>query len=277
MEEEIVYSTVVFNNRSTAPKEKKENPINDFKVKPKEAATVLNGKAATRPHSAVLAACLGTLCVLVASISVIIYLSVAIKEQRANLNNLTAEHELLIEERSILSRRNSLIRDTDNLNWTLRVIRKFNTFPVNDYCPDDSCQPCQKDWIQFQEKCYLFYNKNLHWKTWRESKRYCQNAAADLVVIDNLHEQTFLTNHIKFYYDKYHGYWLGLHENQDNNWVWVDGKNATLGYWQKRDFGKFDDCGLMIPSMDLTTNWAAANCYMRNIFICEIDVLIWSI
>lgn len=51
------------------------------------------------------------------------------------------------------------------------------------------CQPCLKDWIQFEEKCYLFYNEDPPWMTAPASKTHCRNKAADLVVIDSLHEQ----------------------------------------------------------------------------------------
>ncbi|KAK9514232.1 hypothetical protein VZT92_027712 [Zoarces viviparus] len=271
MEAELTYSTVVFNNSAAAPKEKKEDPTIISEVKPKEAATEPDGKAAACSHFGVLAACLGILCVLlVASVSVIIHFSCVMKEQRANLSNLTAENELLIEERSILS------RVTDNLNWTLGMIMKFNTFPVNEYCPDKKCQPCLRDWILFQEKCYLFYSKDPPWKTWKESQEYCQKAAADLVVVDNLHEQEFISNHIKYYYDNCHGYWLGLYKTEDNNWVWVDGRNDTLGYWLKEDFGTTGPCALMIPKRNPPASCGPASCGMENKFICESDVLIRS-
>lgn len=40
--------------------------------------------------------------------------------------------------------------------------------------------------------------------------------------------QEFISNHIKYYYDNYHGYWVGLHETGGKNWIWVDGRNDTL-------------------------------------------------
>lgn len=39
--------------------------------------------------------------------------------------------------------------------------------------------------------------------------------------------QEFINNHTKYYYDKYHGYWIGLNET-NKNWLWVDGRNDTL-------------------------------------------------
>lgn len=41
--------------------------------------------------------------------------------------------------------------------------------------------------------------------------------------------QEFISNHTKFYYDKAHGYWMGLQQNREEQWVWLDGRNDTLG------------------------------------------------
>ncbi|GLD46575.1 C-type lectin domain family 4 member A-like isoform X1, partial [Lates japonicus] len=49
---------------------------------------------------------------------------------KANLSNLTAENQQLLMERSILENKTEeLSRVRDDLNWTLNVILKFNTFP----------------------------------------------------------------------------------------------------------------------------------------------------
>ncbi|MEQ2286111.1 hypothetical protein AMECASPLE_038775 [Ameca splendens] len=95
------------------------------------------------------------------------------------------------------------------------------------YMMKTECQLCPKDWIVLQEKCYLFYNKSVPWRTWEESREYCLNLDSDLVVIDTLHEQEFICNHTKFYYDKWHGYWMGL-QQINNNWIWLDGHNDSL-------------------------------------------------
>ncbi|XP_040899675.1 uncharacterized protein LOC121185526 [Toxotes jaculatrix] len=284
MEEELNYATVVFKDGGGPPKEKNEDSTVYSAVKSKGLATTepTDGKAAAcSQHFHLLPVCLGLLsALLVASISAIIYISVAMNEQkadfRANLRNLTTENQQLIMERSILENNTEEIsRARDDLNWTLSFIMKFNTFPVNEYCPTKKCQPCQKGWILFQEKCYLFYNNN-PWKTWQESQKYCKDTAADLVVIDSLQEQEFLSNHTEYYYDKYHGYWLGLHQSADENWLWTDGRNDTLGYWMRETLGDIGKCALMIPRLHSTSNWDPADCKMRNKFICEREVLIRS-
>ncbi|XP_073340779.1 C-type lectin domain family 4 member G-like [Pagrus major] len=272
MEEEINYSTVVFKNGQLPPKENKEEPTIYAVITPKVPATAVpDGEAAAaHAHSRALAVFAGILCVLLlASIGVIVYISVVMNQQTANLSNLTAEYQQLMTEKSILERQTEeLSRAADNLNWTLGVIRKYNNFPVLEFCPEEMCQPCQTDWILFQGKCYLFYNEYYGWLTWRDSRKYCQDRAADLVVIDSPHEHEFISNHTKFYYDRAHGYWLGLYETADKNWLWIDGHNDTLGYWIVTDeLGDRGPYALLIPERNPTASWDKAG-YMYNKFIC---------
>ncbi|KAM8870536.1 uncharacterized protein AB9W97_017323 [Spinachia spinachia] len=261
MEAEVVYSTVVF--KGAAPQKKTNEATIDPKGEREEAAP--DEKAAACSRFAALVAWSGILCVLlVASITVIIYLSSVMTEERGNLSELRAEKELLLMEISVLS------SVTDNLNWTLGVIMHFSIFPVYDFCPDKECQPCRKGWVRFQGKCYLFPTVSSPWNTWEDSLTDCRNVAADLAVIDNLHEQEFIRDHAKYYYDRFHGYWLGLRKVEGTHWLWVDGRNDTLG--SRENSAMSPQCGLMVP--EASDSWTPSYCFMRNRFICEADVLI---
>ncbi|XP_070767884.1 C-type lectin domain family 7 member A-like [Enoplosus armatus] len=298
MEEEINYSTLVFKSGGAAPQEKKEDPTIYSEVKSKDPASTVTEKkgdpaissklkpegpsstltdveAAVHSDFRVLAVCLGIFCVLlVVCVSAIVYIGVVMTEQKANLRDLTAEKQQLIMEKSILERQTEeLSRATSNLTWMLSFILTFDTFPVTEYCPEKKCQPCQKDWILFQEKCYLFYNELAPWKTWGNSQKYCQQRTADLVVIDSLQEQEFISNHTEYYYDHFHGFWFGLHET-DDEWLWVDGRNDTLKYWIKEDLGSPGSCALVIPGKIPTASWDPAGCVMQSKFICESEALI---
>nr|XP_020480684.1 C-type lectin domain family 7 member A-like isoform X2 [Monopterus albus] len=280
MEKELNYATVVFSDGRKPPKEKNEEPTIYSTIRhegPND--TVPNGEAAAncqRFH--LLAVCLGTLCVLlVASITAIICTTVVMNKQcenfeanLSNLSNLTAKNQQLMLEKQI----QDFYKNMNNLTRMLEFILKFDTFPVNTYCPNKVCQPCQKDWILFQDKCYLFYNKNSNWKTWDQSRAYCQTFFADLVVIDSLQEQEFISNHTQSYYDQYHGYWLGLQQTSDKNWLWVDGTNDTLRYWMKDTSSVSSLYALMIPGKNITASWDPADSKMQNKFICEDNVLI---
>uniref|UniRef100_A0A3B5L2F0 C-type lectin domain-containing protein n=1 Tax=Xiphophorus couchianus TaxID=32473 RepID=A0A3B5L2F0_9TELE len=98
----------------------------------------------------------------------------------------------------------------------------------------NSSTPCTGDWILFKKKCYLFYDKPAPWKTWEESRTLCKTKGADLVVINDLEEQKFVSKHLKYYHSEHHGYWMGL-QKVNNTWTWVDGQNKTkhpAGFWE---------------------------------------------
>ncbi|KAG7476019.1 hypothetical protein JOB18_042990 [Solea senegalensis] len=192
----------------------------------------------------------------------------------AALSNLTLVKQQLIMERNLLENQTEkLLRDIDNLNWTLGIILKHDTFPVNEFCPDKQCQPCRKQWIHFQEKCYWFDERPPSWKTWDQSQRLCKDKCADLVVIDSQQEQEFIGLHTKEYYTRNHGYWMGLRKNDEGKLLWVDGRNVTLGFWSK-DSDRSEPCVSFIPVENITANWRTRSCSMQNKFICETAVLI---
>uniref|UniRef100_A0A3P9PTK1 Killer cell lectin-like receptor subfamily F member 1 n=1 Tax=Poecilia reticulata TaxID=8081 RepID=A0A3P9PTK1_POERE len=222
--------------------------------------------------------CLGILCVLlVGSIAVIVYMSMKTTVQQTEINDLIKENERVTEENKMMQNKNKeLSRERDDLNKTLGFIQKFDDFPVKDYCSDEGCKPCRTDWILFQGKCYLFYDKPDPWKSWTGSRTFCQDKHADLVVIDDLEEQEFVSKNLKFYYDEYHGYWMGLQE-VNNTWTWINGRADTLGFWMKEALGTSGPVALLIPERNLTENWDKADEVFKNKFICEHEAVIWPV
>ncbi|KAM4736473.1 uncharacterized protein FYW61_006608 [Anableps anableps] len=254
--DEVCYSTVNIKNAKAPPK-----------GQPKE-------ETATLGHSRLLLVCLGILCVLlVVSITVIINMSIVETKHQARISDLTTENGRLTEDRDRMQNQTKeLSQERDNLNRTLEFILTFDNFPVKDFCPDKKCQPCQKGWIIFKKKCYLFYEEPRPWKTWEESRKFCQDKHADLVVIDDLQEQEFVSNHTKYYFDNYHGYWLGLQET-NNRWIWVDGHEDTLGFWVKEELGETGSYTLLIPGRNPTESWDKADELFKNKFICGHEAL----
>ncbi|MED6278619.1 hypothetical protein CHARACLAT_025803 [Characodon lateralis] len=186
-------------------------------------------------------------------------------EQKANI------HELMKMGNS-QNHSEELTHENIVLNFLLGFILKFGNFPVSEYYVGREWQPCQKGWILFQKKCYMFFDLS-SWKTWEGSQQHCQSKSADLVVVDYLEEQEFLSNHSTFYYDKFHGYWLGLTQ-RNNSWKWNDGRNDTLGYWMKTEIGGSGPYALLIPGSTPTESWDTSDAAFQNKFICEQEALI---
>uniref|UniRef100_A0A8C6KTJ9 Asialoglycoprotein receptor 1-like n=1 Tax=Nothobranchius furzeri TaxID=105023 RepID=A0A8C6KTJ9_NOTFU len=188
--------------------------------------------------------------------------------------------QLTVEIKNLEQLIDQLRRERDNLSQNQKGILTFNKFPASDFSPNKTCQLCQSGWILFQGKCYLFYKKAGPWFTWDQSREYCQGRSADLVVIDNLQEQEFVTNHSVYYYDPICGYWLGL-QQINRIWIWVDGQEDNLGYWMQQPYGASGAFAMLIPRPNgtvppVTQNWDTCHNLYSFRFICERDALIIS-
>ncbi|XP_045082570.1 C-type lectin domain family 12 member B-like [Coregonus clupeaformis] len=203
-------------------------------------------------------------------------LSIANHILQSDYSNVSTANQRLVAEKEEVS------RERDRLNWTLRVIYQFEDFPVNQYCsPKDGagerkCNPCRRGWMLFQSSCYQILYPPAPWNTWEQSRMDCKQNNADLVVIGSQKEQEFIHNHTQYYYDKDHGYWIGLNDiAKVGQWLWVSGshQNLTDGFWKRQTGG---DCVLTVPNNAPLDNWNAESCSMQNRWICESRALILS-
>uniref|UniRef100_A0A8C8DEH0 C-type lectin domain-containing protein n=1 Tax=Oryzias sinensis TaxID=183150 RepID=A0A8C8DEH0_9TELE len=212
----------------------------------------------------------------------VIWVAVAMetKKLKQNLSELEAKEKRDLENQTEdlrmnmtkLQNQNEQLRNRDKLNKILAAIISYTNFPADLFCPDGVCQTCPKDWIHFQESCYFFYNLGSPWKTWDQSRQFCQRMKSDLVVISSLEEQTFIKNTIQYYYDTHHGYWIGL-QKVNNNWTWVDGSPDTLRYWNNP--GSSENFAYIIQNATLTQSWIQFRNGFLVRFICEIKALIF--
>uniref|UniRef100_A0A3B5KVU8 C-type lectin domain-containing protein n=1 Tax=Takifugu rubripes TaxID=31033 RepID=A0A3B5KVU8_TAKRU len=224
-----------------------------------------------QPLLCVLAAALGIVCVIL--VSVIIMLIGAVKsEQEGEIKNFTTQVLQLGRKTE------EIARDRDQLNWTLGVILQYDVFLVNVHCPQRVCKPCEYGWIRFKSNCYLFEESTYYynWRSWEGSRKKCNEMTADLVMIESLEEQEFINNYTKGYNDDAHGYWIGLSNNNINGtWMWINGSNFTVEYWQTQQPGYKVSCALTLPKAKPLANWGKAACDMRNRWI-YFRVQLWS-
>uniref|UniRef100_A0A3B3DU97 C-type lectin domain family 12 member B-like n=1 Tax=Oryzias melastigma TaxID=30732 RepID=A0A3B3DU97_ORYME len=263
MEEELHYASVIFRNKN--PPQKGEYLLN---IKAKQRLFVFH----INRNPAVYFILMKCFFYCFLFFTVILRMN----KSQADLMDLSAlNDQLLLQIKLLRNQTEELSSERDELNRTLGVIMRFESFPVEGFCPEKKCQPCQRGWIHFQQKCYMFYQEDYGWKNWADSRKFCQKVGSDLVVVDNLQEQEFIRKNCKFYFDEYHGYWLGLHKN-GNSWQWIDGRNDTdtLGSWAPGFQDPSLRHALMIP--DDGGRWRPARAQFLNRFICEGEVLIKS-
>ncbi|XP_038201384.1 CD209 antigen-like protein C isoform X2 [Arvicola amphibius] len=127
---------------------------------------------------------------------------------------------------------------------------------------DRLCLPCSWEWESFNGKCYFFSKSQ---RNWNDSATACQEVEAQLVIIDNDEEQSFLQQTSK---KKGHA-WMGLSDQkQEGKWIWIDGSplRSFMKYWNKgepnndreEDCAEFKDDG-----------WNDAPCAVKKYWICK--------
>uniref|UniRef100_A0A8C1PG27 C-type lectin domain-containing protein n=1 Tax=Cyprinus carpio TaxID=7962 RepID=A0A8C1PG27_CYPCA len=122
-------------------------------------------------------------------------------------------------------------------------------------------------WKCHQSSLYFISSEK---KSWTESRRYCRERAADLIIINNTEEQDF----VKIISGGSEYFWIGLTDIEvEGRWKWVDGSNMTLpGFWafgQPDSYqGKEEDC-----ATNYSSGGADFPCDETYKWICEKNIL----
>uniref|UniRef100_A0A8C2G969 C-type lectin domain-containing protein n=1 Tax=Cyprinus carpio TaxID=7962 RepID=A0A8C2G969_CYPCA len=166
--------------------------------------------------------CLVLLCVLL--LTSVIVLCVTLTQERQqfiyNHENLTNEKEkLILKITNLTNEREQLILKNTNLtNEREQLILKITN--LTNYL-----QICV-GWTCYQSSFYFMSTEK---KTWTESRKYCTERGADLIIINNREEKDFVHNksgNAVFY--------IGLTDTDaEGTWKWVDGikLNSSFSFW----------------------------------------------
>ncbi|XP_039674264.1 CD209 antigen-like protein E [Perca fluviatilis] len=155
----------------------------------------------------------------------------------------------------------SLTEERDRLNSSLtEMTKELDRLKQKKTCP--------AGWRMFSSSCYLLSAES---GSWEKGRQDCRERGADLVVIENSEEQTFLSDFIK----KDTWYWIGLTDrDEEATWKWVDGTPLTLKNWKRgqpdngrgcHQCGK-EDCAHIGPT---TAEWNDLSCEKVMYWICE--------
>ncbi|CAM4572078.1 unnamed protein product [Leuciscus chuanchicus] len=91
-----------------------------------------------------------------------------------------------------------------------------------------------------------FYYMSSEEKSWSESRRYCTERGADLIIINNKEKKELVK--------KMSGstaVWMGLTDrDEEGRWTWVDGSTLTSGFWMSTEPNgyKKENCAVLYPS-----------------------------
>uniref|UniRef100_A0A8C2GJT1 C-type lectin domain-containing protein n=1 Tax=Cyprinus carpio TaxID=7962 RepID=A0A8C2GJT1_CYPCA len=109
----------------------------------------------------------------------------------------------------------------------------------------------------------LFISTEL--KSWSDSRQYCRDRAADLVII-NTEEKQILTLFFEIV-------WIGLSDReQEGIMKWVDNSTLKQQFWESNepnDAGGNEDCIELNPAKSVLNNWNDIPCSDKRKWICD--------
>ncbi|XP_047222427.1 CD209 antigen-like protein E [Girardinichthys multiradiatus] len=126
-------------------------------------------------------------------------------------------------------------------------------------------QYLQRGWLYFQDSLYYISSTK---KTWQESREFCLQQDANLVIINTKEEQNFTRQFERFT-------WIGLRNlSMTGEWTWVDGAPLTNSYWGPGEpnnlAGTNENC-VEVRFFELENSWNDIPCDRENFWICEKD------
>ncbi|XP_050184740.1 macrophage mannose receptor 1-like isoform X1 [Myiozetetes cayanensis] len=119
-------------------------------------------------------------------------------------------------------------------------------------------------WIPFHGHCYYF--EASAGRSWALASLECVRLDATLVSVENMDESDFLVHTIQPLGNKEGGFWIGLYQNVDGQWLWLD--NAALDFvnWEEKEFSVEHRCvEITAPS----GYWDNSDCSSEKGFICK--------
>ncbi|XP_026075389.1 C-type lectin domain family 6 member A-like [Carassius auratus] len=215
----------------------------------------LTGSDSVRKRSSRAAVvCLVLLCVLL--LTAVIVLCVTLTQER---QQLISKNENLINEREQL-----ILKNTNLTDEREQLILKITNLTSELW----TCV----NWTCYQSSFYYMSKEN---KTWTESRRYCTERGADLIIINNRQEQDFIHNMSG------NGiFYIGLTDREvEGTWKWVDNTTHVLtsGFWAQGEPNgnqQYDeDCVVTVavppPEWSNRVGWLDVACNKPYQWICE--------
>ncbi|XP_051754230.1 CD209 antigen-like protein E isoform X3 [Ctenopharyngodon idella] len=112
----------------------------------------------------------------------------------------------------------------------------------------------------------IFFPTSSVSKSWSESRQYCRDRGADLVIINTEEKQRLISSFKE-------RMWIGLSDiENEGNMKWVDNSPLKQGFWFKgepNNDGGAEDCIEMNPQVEPMNNWNDLPCSEKRKGICE--------
>ncbi|XP_060938722.1 CD209 antigen-like protein E [Limanda limanda] len=195
----------------------------------------------------------------------VVVLVVLLIQDKGLIADLTrARDELQTSNGDMKSLNDNLTQKTDQLekeNSHLKAVESNLTTEIDELKQQQE-RSCSPYWIRFGNSCY-FLSKSK--KKWKESKSFCEDLSAQLVIISSEQEQIFTFS--------FHGiFWIGVtDEEEEGVWKWVNESVAMKTYWgegQPDNYGDSENCATLGDFGSLES-WNDIGCDTKNYALCE--------
>ncbi|XP_056103765.1 CD209 antigen-like protein E isoform X1 [Rhinichthys klamathensis goyatoka] len=211
------------------------------------------------------AVCLVLLCVLLLTAVIVLCVHIHTKS-----TNYTEERDQLLTNNTRLTEE----RDQLLTNITRLTEERYRLISKNENLTNERDQlrnnlQSSDGWTYYKSSFYYMPNET---KSWNESRRYCTERGADLIIINNREEQDFVKNMTGKAI-----VWIGLTDSDvDGRWKWVDGSTLTSGFWANGEpNGRTkENCVLTVavpklPEWPKLVGWLDDACTKPFQWICE--------
>ncbi|XP_053713358.1 CD209 antigen-like protein C [Synchiropus splendidus] len=162
------------------------------------------------------------------------------------------------------------------LNVSLRIYNSGKMANIDFNCANETAVMKMKlhELEEYLQQGWLYIHPSLYYvsparKSWFDSRNFCVERGADLVVINSREEQEFMNKFGKIT-------WIGLSQQQDNGqWVWVDGTPLNMSFWslgEPNDFEGIEENCTEINDRPVGKSWNDADCQIEKSWICEKNI-----
>ncbi|XP_059407723.1 CD209 antigen-like protein E [Carassius carassius] len=182
-----------------------------------------------------------------------------VEEFNQTINSLQDNTDLMTEKHQLQNNLSSLSQK--NLELKARV--KDLT---------DEKKQLQRDFDFLNKKGSVCFFMSTESKSWSDSRQYCRDRGADLVIINTEEKQRFISSLVK------ERVWIGLSDRENEGVMkWVDNSTLNKGFWlngEPNNYAGKEDCielnyyrGNM--ELSLLNNWNDLTCSDKKKGICE--------
>ncbi|XP_067247295.1 CD209 antigen-like protein C [Chanodichthys erythropterus] len=196
------------------------------------------------------AVCLVLLCVLLLTAVIVLCVTFTLESRQliSKNENLTNERDQLLNKNMALTNQtDELTKERDQINQERNELRKMLN-EMGGYI--------------YQSSFYFISSEK---RNWTESRRYCTERGADLIIINNGEEQEFVKK-----ISGGTGVWIGLTDSVvEDRWKWVDGSTLNSGFWESGEpkGQRAENCALLFSS-----GWHDYPCNDAFKWICEKNI-----